>query len=114
MTAAARCATLVALLAGAVACGGGTVDGPSTAHAEIASRSTTLSVGDTMTLSPGILYNDGRWVPLDKAKLSVEDTAYADVDTVTRILRGKKPGIAIVVLDITQVGTVKKNYNIIP
>jgi hypothetical protein len=114
MTAAARCATLLALLASIVACGGGSVESPSTAHAEIASRSSTLSVGDTMTLNPGILYNDGRWVPLDKAKLAVEDTSYAEVDTVTRILRGKKPGIAIVVLDITQVGTVKKNYNIIP
>lgn len=110
-----RCATLMALLAGAAAACGGEPESPSTGHAEIASRSSTLSVGDTMTLSPGILYNDGRWLPLDnRARLSVEDTSYAEVDTVTRILRGKKPGIAIVVLDITQVGTVKKNYNIIP
>lgn len=114
MTAVARCATLIALLAGALACGG-EPDSPSTGHAEIASRSTTLSVGDTMTLMPGILYNDGRWLPLDnRARLSVEDTVYANIDTVTRILRGKKPGLAVVVLDISQVGSVKKNYNIIP
>lgn len=105
---------LVAALLGAAACGGGSVDEPSNGHAEIASRSTTLSVGDTMTLSPGILYNDGRWVPITEAKLSVEDTMIAAIDTTTRILRGKKTGLAVVVLEIPQVGTLKKNFSIIP
>lgn len=105
---------MVAAFLVAAACGGGSVDEPSNGHAEIASRSTTLSVGDTMTLSPGILYNDGRWVPLTEAKLSVEDSSFAAVDTATRILRGKKPGTAVVVLEIPQVGILKKNYSIIP
>lgn len=105
---------LVVALLGAAACGGGSVDGPTNGHAEIASRSTTLSVGDTMTLSPGILYNDGRWVPLTEARLSVEDTSFAAIDTVTRILRGKKTGIAVVVLEIPQVGILKKNFTILP
>lgn len=113
MTAGQRCLMAAAILV-AAACGGGGVDEPSNGHAVIASRSTTLSVGDTMTLNPGILYNDGRWVPLTEARLSVEDTTFATVDTVTRILMGKKPGTAIVVLEIPQVGILKKNYSIIP
>jgi len=104
---------LVAALLSAAACGNGSVDEPSNGHAEIASRSTLLSVGDTMTLSPGILYNDGRWVPLTEATLSVEDTAIADLTT-SRILLGKKPGLAVVVLEIGQVGNIKKNFSIIP
>ena len=113
MTAGKRCLFVAAILV-AAGCGGGSVDEPSNGHAEIASRSTTLSVGDTMTLNPGILYNDGRWVPLTEAKLSVEDTSFAAVDSVTRILVGKKPGVAVVVLEIPQVGVLKKNYSIIP
>ena len=113
MTAGSR-VLLVAALVAAAACGGEAIEGPSNGHAEIASRSTTLSVGDTMTLNPGILYNDGRWVPITNAKLLVQDTAYADVDSATRVLRGKKPGMAVVILDITQVGSITKNFNIIP
>lgn len=105
---------LVAALLGAAACGGGSVDEPPNGHAEIASRSSTLNVGDTMTLSPGILYNDGRWVPLTDARLSVENPIYATVDTTTRILLGKKPGTAVVVLEIPQVGILKKNFTILP
>lgn len=104
---------LVAALLGAAACGGGSVDGPSTGRAEIASRSTLLSVGDTMTLNPGILYNDGRWVPLTQATLSVQDPTIAEMTT-SRILLGKKPGVAVVVLDIPQVGSISKNFSIIP
>ena len=113
MTAGRRCFLVAAILV-ATACGGGSVDEPSNGHADIASRSTTLSVGDTMTLNPGILYNDGRWVPLTEAVLSVENTAIATIDPGTRLLLGKAPGTAIVVLEIPQVGTLKKNYNIIP
>jgi hypothetical protein len=113
MTAGSRVLLLVVALLGAAACRGETVDGHTNGHAEIASRSTLLSVGDTMTLSPGILYNDGRWVPLTDVTLTVGDPEIAEMLT-SRILRGKKVGLAVVTLHIPQVGSISKNFSIIP
>lgn len=104
---------MTALLAVMVACSE-EVSAPSSGQAIIASRSRELSVGDTMTLSPGVLYNDGRWVPLTNVSLSVDDTTIATIDSASQVLRGRKPGVAVVTLDIPQVGSVSRDFIILP
>ena len=105
------CAMAMAIV---TACSG-EVNTPPNGRAVIASRSSELSVGDTMTLSPGVQYNDGRWVPLDTFTLSViPDTTYAAVDQPTRLLRGKKAGTATVKLDIPNVGSITRDFVILP
>ena len=103
-----------AMLTAAAACAGEGIDTPPNGHAVIASRSSELSVGDTMTLNPGVLYNDGRWVPLDSAKLTLVDTTHARLDTATNLMTGKSPGKATARLEIPQVGTISRQFSILP
>ena len=105
---------VAAMIAVVAACAGETVNTPASGRAVIVSRSSELSVGDTMTLNPGVQYNDGRYVPLDSARLSLIDTTFATLDPGTRVLRGKRPGIATVKLDIQQVGSITRDFNILP
>lgn len=106
---------MFAALTVTIGCAGEPVTTPSTGKAVIASRSSELSVGDTMTLSPGVQYNDGRWVPLTDVKLSViPDTTHAAIDTVTHVMRGRQPGTATVRLDIPQVGSITRDFVILP
>lgn len=111
-----RVGLMVSLTALAVVmgCAGEGVNTPPNGRAVIAARASELSVGDTMTLSPGVQYNDGRWVPLDDAKLTLVDTTAATLDTSTNLLRGKSPGTAVARLDIPQVGSITRDFVILP
>lgn len=100
--------------AAVIGCAGEGINTPADGKAVIASRSTQLSVGDTMTLTPGVQYNDGRWVPLEDAKLSLKDTISARLDTATNLLTGKSPGTAEVRLEIPRVGTITREFAILP
>ena len=104
----------VAAAVAVVAACSGEVSSPSGGRAVIASRSDELSVGDTMTLNPGVLYNDGRWVPLTNVNLTVGDTSIASIDSASRLMRGKKPGLAVVTLEIPQVGSITRDFFILP
>ena len=106
---------MLTLAAAAFGCAGETINTPSTGKVLIASRSSELYVGDTMTLNPGVQYNDGRWVPLDNVKLTVlPDTTRAAIDSATRLMRAKQPGTATVRLDIPEVGYITRDFAILP
>ena len=104
----------VAAAVAVVAACTGDVSSPPAGRAIIASRSGELSVGDTMTLEPGVLYNDGRWAPLTNVNLTVDDTSIASIDSASRLMRGKKPGLAVVTLLIPQVGILTRDFVILP
>jgi hypothetical protein len=106
---------MLALAAAVAGCAGETISTPASGKVLIDARSSELSVGDTMTLNPGVQYNDGRWVPLTDVKLTVlPDTTRAAIDSATRLMRAKQPGTVTVRLDIPQVGFVTRDFAILP
>lgn len=68
------------------ACGGDPVTTPSNARVVARLRATQVAVGDTLTVRLGVLFEDGRFTPL-------EGFTVASLDTLTLAVR---PGTAVV------------------
>jgi hypothetical protein len=59
----------------------------------IRARATSLAVSDTMTLSVGVRYTNGTFVPLTLAYgIASQNASIATVDSTTRVMRGVAVG----------------------
>lgn len=90
-----RTALAVLGLAALAACASDTTSSPA-ASAHVVTSKTSLVVGDTMLVTAGLRYGDGRFVEFPSYTVSVADTNVARVLAGTRIVQGKEIGDAVV------------------
>lgn len=74
------------------ACGAESVTTPSNARIVARLRATQLAVGDTLTVRVGVLFPDGRFVPLEGFTVASLDTLTLAVRAGTAVVEGRRAG----------------------
>ena len=106
-----RGAALIAALGGLLACKA--VASSVAGHGEVHASSSTIAVGDSVQLTAGVQYQDGRFVPFSSATITSSAPAVASYDATTRYLRGNSAGTTRVQVAIRDVGTFDTLFTVV-
>lgn len=80
----------------------------------IQTRTTSLRVGDTVTVQAGVLYKDGRFVPFVSSIYSTQTPAVATVHSNTGLVRGIAAGTAQIVATQTGLAVIDTLFTVAP
>ncbi len=104
---------LIILAVGIVAACAGTITSP-IGKPIMRSRTTTLRVGDTVTVQGGVLYNDGRFDPFPQPRYSSQDNNVASVGLESGLVRGLAPGSVRIVVTVPNIGQQDTLFTVTP
>ncbi len=77
-------------------------------------RTTTLRVGDTVTIQGGVLYDNGRFEPFPQPRYSSQDNNVASVEAVSGLIRGLSPGSVRIVVTVMNLGQSDTLFTVTP
>ena len=83
-------------------------------HGVIRMPSTSVQVGERMTVVAGVLYDDGRFVPFQNVHYLSSDTTKATIDGATGVVTGVAQGTSTLSAAIPQVATLDTTVTVVP
>jgi len=79
----------------------------------VLAESSTIVVGDSVQLTPGVRYSDGRFVAIETATVTSAAPGIASYNSMTRYLRGVAAGTARITVTVPEVATFDTTFTVV-